>query len=202
MNSPRHDASASQHISTSTQPTTNNNTTTNTTKTTTVNNQQPMNSHTQHQATTATTVPRIDARACAQKKKRSQEQHGNSVAASGDLGSALPPSGLEQQNARASHLNSGGPSITVNLCGSCLIFGVVWFSSFNENVMFVSVFSECVAATRKMNLSHFSICAHRTCVISQHCMTDADSLHNRHVEFARGGAVNRGSFWWRSCAKC
>ena len=165
MNSPRHDASASQHISTSTQPITNNNTTTNTTKTTTVNNQQPMNSHTQHQATTATTVPRINARACAQ-KKRSQEQHGNSVAASGDLGSALPPSGLEQQNARASHLNSGGPSITVNLCGSCLIFGVVWFSSFNENVMFVSVFSECVAATRKMNLSHFSICAHRTCVVA------------------------------------
>ena len=194
MNSPRHDASASQHISTSTQPTTNNNITTNTTKTATVNNQQQMHSHTQHQATTATTVPRIDARACAQ-KIRSQEQHGNSVAASGDLGSALPPSGLEQQKRtrvtpkqRWSINNSESLWKLFNFW-SCAVF------FFNENVLFVSVFSECVAASRNMNLSHFSICAHRTCLISQHCMTDADSLHNRHVEFARGGAVNGGSFW-------
>ena len=42
-------------------------------------------------------------------------------------------------------------------------------------------------------LSHFSIWrSSKMCFSSQHGSTDADSLCNRHLEFARAGAVNHG----------
>ena len=154
---------------------TNNNTAT--TTTTTISNQQQMHSHknsnnsshsnsgnTQHQITTATTVPsscflgrifsRIGVRVCAQKESKAAaataatlkkitspgiKQHGNSVAASDDSGSAIP---VFWPRTATRMCVTQKPWWSINNNDSlCKLFCVVWFSLvFFHSVSFATAF--------------------------------------------------------------